>query len=725
VIVPAYRNASLLSGCVDSLLANWDEIKGRDARLVLINDSPDDDEVGELLNRWQTRHDEVEVLVNPVNVGFVRSTNRALARCVATRRDALLVNADTLTFAGTLAELLRVTAQDERIGFASPRSNRAAFCSLPAWREGDARPVEKARDDWLRLSRTLPDWHFAPTAVGFFLFIAHRVLCDHGLLDESFGTGYEEENDLVMRARRHGWRAVVVNRAFAHHVGSASFGMQPPDELARQRHENQRRLFERYPSFQPMMRRFEASPSRRAERLLEALLPDPDGRLSVLFDLTELAGLEFGVALAATFSERWGSRFAVCASIGDSGPSARLRAQQPWLRIVDPETPGMHAAAVRLGAPHHSADLLRFESTAAACIYVVPDTGQEDLLPGPADEDVSTLLDHIAEQACGLVLPGARSGAQFFARRRRPRTDRVVELALPADAEDVTTEPPVQVTGCLLVAGDIDDDTGVLSTVAADLRARFIRRTLRCIEAHDDPAEPIAAAVKQASVVVIVGRHGGLGRWLATALRARRPVVARSAAPLRDLAESIGCAEHVIWVEIDSDWPDAVERALAQPSSGNTLAPGTSFAVWADRLAVMVIASLEEERLYRRISERLEAGDTLQTRALSYGRQGAVDEQVRIDALLARPITLDALLALDDREFIEHAYVTLLKRPADASGLRDYLAQLKRGANRLLLLRSLRESPEGRACAAQLTGLDERIVRQNGPGRVLRRWFGR
>lgn len=88
IIVPVYRNASLLSGCVDSLLANWDETEGRDARLVLINDSPEDDEVDELLTRWQAQHDEVEVLVNSVNVGFVRSTNRALARCVATRRDA-------------------------------------------------------------------------------------------------------------------------------------------------------------------------------------------------------------------------------------------------------------------------------------------------------------------------------------------------------------------------------------------------------------------------------------------------------------------------------------------------------------------------------------------------------------------------------------------------------------------------------------------------------------
>ncbi|AJK45175.1 glycosyltransferase [Burkholderia plantarii] len=74
-------------------------------------------------------------------------------------------------------------------------------------------------------------------------------------------------------------------------------------------------------------------------------------------------------------------------------------------------------------------------------------------------------------------------------------------------------------------------------------------------------------------------------------------------------------------------------------------------------------------------------------------------------------ITVDMLLALDGRQFIEQAYQTLLGRAPDAGGFLHYSAMLTRSAGKLRVLADLRQSDEGLRYAAAVHGLDERIAR--------------
>jgi len=59
--------------------------------------------------------------------------------------------------------------------------------------------------------------------VGFYLYIKNEVIANFGFLDPEFGVGYEEENDLIFRANKVGYSAILVDNAFAYHAGSASF----------------------------------------------------------------------------------------------------------------------------------------------------------------------------------------------------------------------------------------------------------------------------------------------------------------------------------------------------------------------------------------------------------------------------------------------------------------------------------------------------------------------
>src|SRR6187200_2702689 len=82
IIVPVYRNASMTKACVDSLLRHRGEVGAHRPRIVLVNDSPDDVEVAALMLAYEKACDDVLVLRNELNEGFVRTANRGLRQAL-------------------------------------------------------------------------------------------------------------------------------------------------------------------------------------------------------------------------------------------------------------------------------------------------------------------------------------------------------------------------------------------------------------------------------------------------------------------------------------------------------------------------------------------------------------------------------------------------------------------------------------------------------------------
>lgn len=78
-------------------------------------------------------------------------------------------------------------------------------------------------------------------------------------------------------------------------------------------------------------------------------------------------------------------------------------------------------------------------------------------------------------------------------------------------------------------------------------------------------------------------------------------------------------------------------------------------------------------------------------------------------ALTGTAKSLDELLSLYDERFVRCAYLTLLGREADASGLSNYVRQLRRGAAKVQLIVELAESEEGRNAGPKLQGLAELV----------------
>jgi hypothetical protein len=143
---------------------------------------------------------------------------------------------------------------------------------------------------------------------------------------------------------------------------------------------------------------------------------------------------------------------------------------------------------------------------------------------------------------------------------------------------------------------------------------------------------------------------------------------------------------------------------------------------WIDAFATFCQAQASDPRVFARLVGRTTSADHLKPTIAGLAAKGSPP-----DALAGKGETMDieTMLALQGRDFVAHAYATLLRRPADSAGLEFYLGQLRDGVDKLEVLRALATSAEGRARYVELPGLEERIAsRGSALRRVLRRWRG-
>jgi GT2 family glycosyltransferase/Tfp pilus assembly protein PilF len=162
----------------------------------------------------------VEVIRNATNRGFPAGCNQGLA---AARGDYLvLLNNDTIVTEGWLEGLVAWAVHDwPQVGLVGAVSNYAP-------------PPQQIAGAYDRLE-DLPAFaerrrqQFAGQAVqvdrltGFCLLVRRAVIERVGGLDEGYGLGFFDDDDLCVRARQAGFRLLVALNVFVHHFGSRTF----------------------------------------------------------------------------------------------------------------------------------------------------------------------------------------------------------------------------------------------------------------------------------------------------------------------------------------------------------------------------------------------------------------------------------------------------------------------------------------------------------------------
>jgi glycosyltransferase involved in cell wall biosynthesis len=228
----------------------------------------------------------VTVIANGQNLGFPRAVNQGLQ--AACGEYFVLLNNDAVVTDGWLDQLIalslarfetatesarsgeRKTEGPDRVrmngaqiagcgvGLVGPMSNYAAPPQLV-----EAAPYRDL-DEMQAFARRWREehcgrWFLAPKLSGFCILMRRAVYEAIGGLDERFGLGFFDDEDLAVRARRAGFELAVAHDLFVHHFGSRTFvgnGIDPGRLLE----ENARRFADKWGLDEPGGRRIGLRP---------------------------------------------------------------------------------------------------------------------------------------------------------------------------------------------------------------------------------------------------------------------------------------------------------------------------------------------------------------------------------------------------------------------------------------------------------------------------------
>ncbi len=221
VIIPIYGGYSETVACLRSVL---DAKNAAPHEIIAIYDAGPERRLLSYLEGLAAQG-LITLLVNPANVGFVKTVNRGLT--LHHDRDVVLLNSDTKVANDWLDRLLACAQSDPRIATVTPFSNNAEICSFPTLCQSSELPSNWSVEeiDGIFAQHVTPATIDMPTAVGFCMFIARKALDDIGCLNEElFGRGYGEENDFCRRLAARKWRNVLCTNVFVYHCGAVSFG---------------------------------------------------------------------------------------------------------------------------------------------------------------------------------------------------------------------------------------------------------------------------------------------------------------------------------------------------------------------------------------------------------------------------------------------------------------------------------------------------------------------
>jgi GT2 family glycosyltransferase len=232
VIIPTYNNQSYLKTTVDSLLFSTN-LK---LEIIIVDDCSEQKELAEYLQNDRVfRFLKIfNIIHNPVNLGYIKSVNRAFAETTAPF--ILLLNNDVFVPPRMVDKMLEALKNNDGTGAVGPYSN---YVMDEQRLEIDYKdpiidplPLIKKISE---LNKPGPELKDSVYLSGFCLLLKRKaiekVMVNDMLFDEIYGFGYLEDCDLSVRIKRAGYRLGVVRGAFVHHYGSRTFAEKKQQEL--------------------------------------------------------------------------------------------------------------------------------------------------------------------------------------------------------------------------------------------------------------------------------------------------------------------------------------------------------------------------------------------------------------------------------------------------------------------------------------------------------------
>jgi GT2 family glycosyltransferase len=675
IAVPFYKNEHLVAPLVGSLIACAADIASLDGEVLLYVDSPDHAALLAVLQDMLPAARAAfacRLIVNAENLGFVRTMNCAVAEAVARRCDLLLLNSDTRVEPGALAEMARVLRLDHMTGFVNPRSDNATIATLPLHGVAPA-DAAAARAAYRALAEKLPAMSYVPTAVGFCMLIAWRVLAEFGGFDEIYGKGYNEENDLVMRAGRCGFRAVLANHAFVWHDGEESFSTAATDRSVLEPR-NRAILDGRYPEYGRYTAAHYEAPETVAEQLLAASLPDGDGKLDMAFDFSSFRAahngtFQAGRQLLEVAAAVWGERYRIHVLCGEDVYAFHGYAALGFPR-VDPHSGQRFAAIFRVGQPYDWNVLQRLAMSGAAIGVYMLDTISVDC-PNLFSPLLRAMWQFTLDHADLLATQSRQTEAQFALRFDLPPAHARVVSLHSLDLADYllpgTGAGVAEGESRLLVLGNHFDHKYLTPTAFALAKA-FPARGIVALGAPEPEAggaagpanltgvkvgaltdAEIGAYYADCAAVVFPSHAEGFGFPALNALAARRPLFVRRLPVFEEIWRELGqtpnmhfydtTAELITLLQVPPVWVETP----ALPAGNGAARSATEIklameAAMARATYAGIVRRVRGVQLASALSHTDGPGPAIDTDAAKAARFLAVRVEARVTRLLSRRV---------------------------------------------------------------------------------------
>ncbi|PWW06261.1 GT2 family glycosyltransferase [Paenibacillus cellulosilyticus] len=221
IVLVTFNKLDYTKQCIESIRQHTEQ--GSYEIIVVDNGSSDG------TPDWLAQQVDVRVIANAGNEGFPRACNQGLEQAAGDL--LMLLNNDTLVTARWLEGLKTALLSSSAIGAVGPVTNAASYLtSIPVpYRDGEG--MESFAESYNHSDPA--KWEERLKLIGYCLLMKREAYEKAGPLDERFGIGNYEDDDLSLRIWLAGYKLLLCHDTFIHHYGSVTFGenMQQFQEL--------------------------------------------------------------------------------------------------------------------------------------------------------------------------------------------------------------------------------------------------------------------------------------------------------------------------------------------------------------------------------------------------------------------------------------------------------------------------------------------------------------
>lgn len=183
--------------------------------LILVDNGSDDGTAA-----WAKEELNIHVIENSYNAGFSKGCNQGAA--AASGELILLLNNDTLVTPGWLDGLKRGLFSDSTVGAVGPVTNSAYYWTQIPSHYTTLEELDQFSES-VRQSGGGTPLEERLKLIGFCMLLRREAFEEAGGMDERFGIGNFEDDDLSLRLRLLGYKLLLCKDTFIHHYGSVSF----------------------------------------------------------------------------------------------------------------------------------------------------------------------------------------------------------------------------------------------------------------------------------------------------------------------------------------------------------------------------------------------------------------------------------------------------------------------------------------------------------------------